>query len=209
MSPLQSSPTTPQATQAPASHHTVSLRRSSSVSGSDADADVGVGRTAAAAAHNASASMLLLLSHKLPHSAPTMTPAVAVGAATAASSSESGEMTAVTSAQDRETAVLTLVATRASPSAAAVSASLSFHKESEAARLLLDSSRSASAPHLMVQDEGWFRCDPKNKECQMTLGSSFIDPSAAGQSACALAVPLPIHSLFLAFAFVLLPFVSI
>lgn len=32
-------------------------------------------------------------------------------------------------------------------------------------------------PNLMVRDEGWFRCDdPANKECQMTLGSSFIDP---------------------------------
>jgi hypothetical protein len=33
-----------------------------------------------------------------------------------------------------------------------------------------------SDSRLMVRDEGWFRCDPKNKECQMTMGSSFIDP---------------------------------
>lgn len=35
----------------------------------------------------------------------------------------------------------------------------------------------------MVRDEGWFRCDGTKSECQMTLGSSFIDPMLAiGQS---------------------------
>lgn len=45
-----------------------------------------------------------------------------------------------------------------------------------------DSSLAASEP--MVRDEGWFRCDGSGKsECQMTLGSSFIDPLLAnGQS---------------------------
>ena len=101
---------------------------------------------------------------------------------------------------ERQTAVLTLTRGAASAVAAAdtvssfvpasdvsreedvVSASLSFRKASEAAHLLDHS-------HLMVRDEGWFRCDPKNKECQMTRGSSFIDP-VAGQSS--LSLPLSV-----------------
>lgn len=53
----------------------------------------------------------------------------------------------------------------------AISASLSISRRTGTSKV---------DPNLMVRDEGWFRCDPKNKECQMTLGSSFIDP-VAGQ----------------------------